>query len=100
MNDNGTASVISTGTVANLNAGLQCLTVTPLEPTVRRNTLIVTKNEQGNTGFFFQPEDGIRDASVTGVQTCALPISFQFPPSLRRCSFLKWKCKSARTNTI
>src|SRR5436309_11743645 len=29
--------------------------------------------------FFFQAEDGIRDFHVTGVQTCALPIS-----SLRR----------------
>src|SRR5207249_5121133 len=27
-------------------------------------------------GFFFQAEDGIRDRNVTGVQTCALPISF------------------------
>src|SRR5437764_3013053 len=27
--------------------------------------------------FFFQAEDGIRDTSVTGVQTCALPISIQ-----------------------
>src|SRR5690554_4715570 len=27
--------------------------------------------------FFFQAEDGIRDADVTGVQTCALPISFE-----------------------
>src|SRR5437762_4500297 len=27
--------------------------------------------------FFFQAEDGIRDTSVTGVQTCALPISDQ-----------------------
>ena len=25
--------------------------------------------------FFFQAEDGIRDSPVTGVQTCALPIS-------------------------
>src|SRR5689334_24711177 len=25
--------------------------------------------------FFFQAEDGIRDGTVTGVQTCALPIS-------------------------
>src|SRR5437764_4349054 len=42
--------------------------------------------------FFFQAEDGIRDTSVTGVQTCALPISAvpsireramrQFPQSL------------------
>src|SRR5437762_9756623 len=28
--------------------------------------------------FFFQAEDGIRDTSVTGVQTCALPI----PPNV------------------
>src|SRR2546429_9989762 len=28
------------------------------------------------TCFFFQGEDGIRDVAVTGVQTCALPISF------------------------
>src|SRR5260370_14956216 len=28
-----------------------------------------------NVDFFFQAEDGIRDSSVTGVQTCALPIS-------------------------
>src|SRR3989449_2794752 len=27
--------------------------------------------------FFFQAEDGIRDVAVTGVQTCALPISDQ-----------------------
>src|SRR5438046_6487306 len=27
--------------------------------------------------FFFQAEDGIRDWSVTGVQTCALPIAGQ-----------------------
>src|SRR5260370_15466449 len=29
---------------------------------------------QSVTCFFFQAEDGIRDSSVTGVQTCALPI--------------------------
>src|SRR2546430_9948128 len=30
--------------------------------------------------FFFQAEDGIRDLTVTGVQTCALPISgFETP---------------------
>ena len=36
--------------------------------------------------FFFQAEDGIRDRLVTGVQTCALPISLPFflpaPPFL------------------
>src|SRR2546430_5348701 len=34
--------------------------------------------------FFFQAEDGIRDLTVTGVQTCALPIFF----ALERCSVL------------
>src|SRR5437764_8316679 len=33
--------------------------------------------------FFFQAEDGIRDTSVTGVQTCALPISALGVPLLR-----------------
>src|SRR2546421_6642300 len=32
--------------------------------------------------FFFQAEDGIRDLIVTGVQTCALPIS---PPNTNVC---------------
>src|SRR5437867_6494671 len=32
--------------------------------------------------FFFQAEDGIRDRTVTGVQTCALPILI---PSRSRC---------------
>src|SRR2546430_9118347 len=30
--------------------------------------------------FFFQAEDGIRDLTVTGVQTCALPISVSSRP--------------------
>src|SRR5215475_1613268 len=35
--------------------------------------------------FFFQAEDGIRDFHVTGVQTCALPISSSsFVTSRRR----------------
>src|SRR5205823_9595260 len=33
--------------------------------------------------FFFQAEDGIRDKLVTGVQTCALPISFSASSSKR-----------------
>src|SRR5476651_2747694 len=33
--------------------------------------------------FFFQAEDGILDIGVTGVQTCALPISFRC--RLARC---------------
>src|SRR2546422_7025498 len=31
--------------------------------------------------FFFQAEDGIRDVAVTGVQTCALPISRWIRPA-------------------
>src|SRR5438067_9232244 len=31
--------------------------------------------------FFFQAEDGIRDRNVTGVQTCALPISLGSMPA-------------------
>src|SRR5256886_2858790 len=33
-------------------------------------------NGQFDFVFFFQAEDGIRDLTVTGVQTCALPIYF------------------------
>src|SRR5689334_23525000 len=32
--------------------------------------------------FFFQAEDGIRDGTVTGVQTCALPILRQQPAAV------------------
>src|SRR2546428_5618216 len=37
--------------------------------------------------FFFQAEDGIRDLIVTGVQTCALPISYAGSPTLPRSEF-------------
>src|SRR5689334_24035335 len=36
--------------------------------------------------FFFQAEDGIRDGTVTGVQTCALPISRRIAHSLKGAS--------------
>src|SRR5688572_31854796 len=39
--------------------------------------------------FFFQAEDGIRDLTVTGVQTCALPIS--------RVGTTPWRRSSERT---
>src|SRR4051794_41703693 len=35
--------------------------------------------KQKSAYFFFQAEDGIRDGRVTGVQTCALPISGPAP---------------------
>src|SRR5438552_870025 len=42
------------------------------------------------TNFFFQAEDGIRDDLVTGVQTCALPISLStespYVPAASRAS--------------
>src|SRR5438046_10150805 len=34
----------------------------------------MASHRSGSCIFFFQAEDGIRDWSVTGVQTCALPI--------------------------
>src|SRR5205807_2834326 len=41
--------------------------------------------------FFFQAEDGIRDYKVTGVQTCALPISFrdEFPGRAEMIAYCK-----------
>src|SRR6516164_2879066 len=41
--------------------------------------------------FFFQAEEGIRDGTVTGVQTCALPIS---RPRSRSLSTIRWGCWS------
>src|SRR5215475_14864289 len=43
-----------------------------------RDSLVDILKERGllsESVFFFQAEDGIRDFHVTGVQTCALPIS-------------------------
>src|SRR2546426_5631730 len=37
--------------------------------------------------FFFQAEDGIRDYKVTGVQTCALPISDIGPRITQKSGF-------------
>src|SRR5215211_7981983 len=42
--------------------------------------------------FFFQAEDGIRDHCVTGVQTCALPISVTGTPVART---LAWRSTEA-----
>src|SRR5438445_4824612 len=41
--------------------------------------LFILLTHWNSTSFFFQAEDGIRDIGVTGVQTCALPISFIQP---------------------
>ena len=41
--------------------------------------------------FFFQAEDGIRDTSVTGVQTCALPILADLFSQVKKDTGLKLK---------
>src|SRR2546421_9230450 len=43
--------------------------------TAVRCVALAKKSCRRFTFFFFQAEDGIRDLIVTGVQTCALPIS-------------------------
>src|SRR5256886_17515673 len=44
--------------------------------------------------FFFQAEDGIRDLTVTGVQTCALPILT--PPPVPKLGVVKLSTSVAR----
>src|SRR5436305_2308728 len=39
--------------------------------------------------IFFQAEDGIRDADVTGVQTCALPILFPWKMTMAQAKYLQ-----------
>src|SRR2546430_2995996 len=58
------------------NAGAVVSAVTPVS-TVQGSTFRTKAGSiQPRTlgSFFFQAEDGIRDLTVTGVQTCALPI--------------------------
>src|SRR5215204_6479904 len=70
------------------------------------------------SAFFFQAEDGIRDHCVTGVQTCALPISaeaderidlffaatrWQGEPVIgeaEKCSELRWASLDALPSTM
>src|SRR5689334_24030584 len=47
--------------------------------------MLYTINSSFFSLFFFQAEDGIRDGTVTGVQTCALPIC---PPRRRNALVL------------
>src|SRR2546429_3381540 len=52
---------------------------------VKRTGLVeVCWNVKVGGFIFFQAEDGIRDVAVTGVQTCALPISTEGLTLLRR----------------
>src|SRR2546422_11405823 len=41
--------------------------------------------------FFFQAEDGIRDVAVTGVQTCALPISLGVGSLAAASALQEWR---------
>src|SRR2546430_2693312 len=67
-----------------LSVFLHCVVaglLTLLETFLHFMSLIVTV--MVNSGFFFRAEDGIRDLTVTGVQTCALPISRPRPGGAR-----------------
>src|SRR2546427_84575 len=46
--------------------------------------------------FFFQAEDGIRDLTVTGVQTCALPISPVVHSARTVCSVCRHRWRAVR----
>src|SRR5256885_12005310 len=50
--------------------------------------------------FFFQAEDGIRDYKVTGVQTCALPISTHVTPRRGRGPATDTKKGSLRSSRL
>src|SRR5215813_1676792 len=50
--------------------------------------------------FFFQAEDGIRDADVTGVQTCALPICHVSPSTPGAASRLRAKNATRSSSTL
>src|SRR5437868_13087460 len=50
--------------------------------------------------FFFQAEDGIRDRNVTGVQTCALPISVIAFPAGCTANAITGSCCSSICATI
>src|SRR2546430_606595 len=52
--------------------------------------------------FFFQAEDGIRDLTVTGVQTCALPISQDYGvlETITKVEPADNKCSKAKTTTV
>src|SRR2546430_7733679 len=48
-------------------------------------------------GFFFQAEDGIRDLTVTGVQTCALPICANWRRTKSSAPRFRWAIARARS---
>src|SRR3989440_9364987 len=50
--------------------------------------------------FFFQAEDGIRDLIVTGVQTCALPISPRHAWRASLCAACRAQPSHARCRSV
>src|SRR5690349_2500567 len=58
-----------------VEAGAQAICTHRAKLTEPRRPFRVFRMGCTGGGFFFQAEDGIRDLYVTGVQTCALPIS-------------------------
>ena len=62
----------------------------------------IGKGEWSVEVFFFQAEDGIRDTSVTGVQTCALPICSMYSEGIESYVPVKTAthryCKSGTTD--
>src|SRR5436189_304204 len=61
------AQPVTTNLLKFMRASIKMIGVSNLQSFIASMTQKLT--------FFFQAEDGIRDTSVTGVQTCALPIS-------------------------
>src|SRR5256885_5169913 len=74
-------SIVGAGTVLSgaqaeqaLSAGARFLVSAVLVPEMIEAARARDAMSMPGTMFFFQAEDGIRDFTVTGVQTCALPI--------------------------
>src|SRR5207245_6063969 len=60
---------------------------------------ILSGRESEMVCFFFQAEDGIRDATVTGVQTCALPIWAVYEESrlpMRYWAYAFWRAATSK----
>src|SRR5436189_271972 len=86
------AQPVTTNLLKFMRAAIKMIGVSNLQSFIASMTQKLTlsdisdesKNYLDKAVFFFQAEDGIRDTSVTGVQTCALPISRSAGRSHRR----------------
>ena len=61
------------GLLLSVSIGAQTVKWRDIYTVKKKDTIFGIANKYG-LSFFFQAEDGIRISSVTGVQTCALPI--------------------------